>query len=125
MSKSIYTIGDTEMEVLNHVWELGEASVSDIHERILRNRKVAYTTIMTVTKNLADKGYLSYRKEGISYIYKALKKPDNVKHSVLSNIVSKVFKGSPAALVQNLVEHENMTPDEINKLQELIDKMRE
>ena len=41
------------MEILNHVWELKEASVSDIRDRILQNRDVAYTTVMTIMKNLA------------------------------------------------------------------------
>lgn len=125
MKRPINPLGETEMEVLNNVWDLKEASVSDIHERILRKRKVAYTTIMTVTKNLANKGFLSYRKVGNSYIYSAKEKPDNVKHNVLSNIVRKVFQGSPSALIQNLVEHENMSEDDIERIQSMINKLRE
>ena len=46
------------MEILHHAWELGEATVTDVQERILNERKVAYTTVMTIMKNLNDKGYL-------------------------------------------------------------------
>lgn len=125
MKRPINPLGETEMEVLNIVWDLKEASVSDIQERILKKRKVAYTTIMTVTKNLADKGFLTYRKVGNSYIYSAREKPDNVKHNVLSSIVKKVFQGSPAALIQNLVEHEDMSDEDIERIQSMINKLRD
>ena len=54
--KALTPLGETEMEVLQHVWQLRQATVAQVHERILISRKVAYTTIMTVMKKLSDKG---------------------------------------------------------------------
>ena len=51
--RSLSRLGETEMEVLHHVWALGEASVADVHASILKTRPVAYTTVMTVMKKLA------------------------------------------------------------------------
>lgn len=113
------------MEVLHHVWELKEASVAEVRERILENRKVAYTTIMTVMKNLADKGYLKYRKEGISYIYSPAKQPDDVRLNLINRLVDKVFKGSPTDLVQALVKGENLTEQERKEIREMIDKLED
>jgi predicted transcriptional regulator len=62
----LHDLGETEMEVLQHVWELSRASVGDVHERILVSRKVAYNTVMTVMKNLAEKGYLSSNAKAIN-----------------------------------------------------------
>jgi len=123
MKKSLTPLGETEMEVLNRVWELQEATVKQVHEEILKQRKVAYTTIMTVMKNLADKGYLDYRKEGVSYVYSPAREPDKVRHSLLHGLLSKVFKGSPSALVQNLVEHESLSAEERDEIKRMIDKM--
>lgn len=125
MKKSLTPLGETEMEVLHHVWNAGEASVAQIRERILEDRKVAYTTIMTVMKNLADKGYLKYRKEGISYIYSAAIDPSNVQYNLVDQLVAKVFHGSPKDLVQTLVKNENLSDEDRNEIKKMIQSMED
>lgn len=125
MRKSLTPLGETEMEVLNHVWELGEASVAEVREKILENRKVAYTTVMTVMKNLSDKKYLKYRKEGLSYIYSAAIQPEDVRYNLVDRLVDKVFHGSPKDLVQALVENEKISDKERKEIKEMIDKLKE
>lgn len=123
MKKSLTPLGETEMEVLHLVWEFGEATVKDVQERILETRKVAYTTIMTVMKNLADKGYLKYRKDGVTYVYSPAKEPDSVRFNLLTNLIKKVFKGSPKELVQTLVEGEKLSKEEMDEIRSLIQQM--
>ena len=123
MKKSLTPLGETEMEVLHHVWKLGEASVAEVRERILENRQVAYTTIMTVMKNLADKGFLKYRKKGISYISSAAIEPEKVRFNLVDDLVSKVFHGSAKDLVQSLVENEDLTDDDRKEIKKMIDKL--
>lgn len=125
MKKSLTPLGETEMEVLHHVWELGEATVKEVQERILKNRKVAYTTIMTVMKNLADKDYLKYRKEGVTYVYSPAKKPESVRFNLVEDLIKKVFKGSPSELVQTLVEGEKLSSKERKEILKLIENMKE
>lgn len=125
MRKPLSPLGETEMEILNHVWKLGEASVADVREQILQTRDVAYTTVMTIMKNLSDKSYLKYRKEGMSYIYSAAVQPDQVRFSLIDRLIDKVFQGSPKDLVQTLVQSENLTEEERNEIKRLIDNMEE
>ncbi len=125
MKRSLTPLGETEMEVLHHVWKLKEATVNEVRNRILRERKVAYTTIMTVMKNLADKGFLRYHKEGKSYVYSAEQKPETVRSGLIKDLVQKVFKGSPTALVQTLVQNEDMTDKERDEIKKLINEMEE
>jgi len=122
---SLTSLGETEMEVLHHVWDLGEARVGDVRERILEDRDVAYTTVMTVMKKLADKGYLTYRKEGRSYVYESARSQSDVQHSLLRRLMEKVFGGSPAALVQTLVQREDLSPQDRRELKTLIHQMTE
>jgi predicted transcriptional regulator len=123
--KSLTHLGETEMEVLHHVWDLGEATVADVRERILDDRDVAYTTIMTVMKKLAEKGYLTYHKEGRSYVYAPAQEPDKVQHSLLQRLMNKVFEGSPSALVQTLVRREDLSDNEREEIKALIDALDE
>lgn len=125
MKKSLTPLGETEMEVLHHVWELGEATVKEVQERILDDRKVAYTTIMTVMKNLADKGYLKFRKDGVTYVYSPAQEPESVRFNLVKDLVKKVFKGSPTELVQTLVEGEELSESDKGEIMKLINNMKE
>ena len=113
------------MEILHHVWALGEASVADVRERMLEYREVAYTTVMTIMKNLADKEFLKYRKEGLSYIYSAAINPDEVRGNLVHQIVDKVFKGSSKDLVQALVQNEGLSAEERREIKAMIDKLED
>lgn len=111
------------MEVLHHVWSLGRATVADVKERIEAERPVAYTTVMTVMRNLADKGYLDFERDGAQFVYSALRPAADVKRSLLQDLVSKVFRGSPTALVQALVSDESLSDAEISRIRSLIEGM--
>ena len=123
--KSLTPLGETEMEVLHHVWDLGRATVADVQARILHDRNVAYTTVMTVMKKLADKGYLQFAKEGATYVYSAARSPEEVQRSLVDDLVSKVFRGSSLALVQTLVRHEDLTDEERRDIKQFIEAMEE
>ena len=125
MKKSLTPLGESEMEILHHVWDLGEATVSEVKERINEERKVAYTTVMTIMKNLYEKGYLQYRKEGVTYVYSADQEPEKVQSSLIGKLVDKVFKGSPSALIQTLVQNENLSDEERSEIKKLIEKLED
>ncbi|WP_103664492.1 BlaI/MecI/CopY family transcriptional regulator [Gracilimonas amylolytica] len=125
MRKSLTPLGESEMEILHHVWELGEATVAQVRERILNDRKVAYTTVMTIMKNLNDKGFLKYYKDGNTYVYSARIEPEQVQSNLVSGLIDKVFKGSTSALVQTLVKGENISEKELKELRDMIDSMED
>lgn len=125
MKKSLTSLGETEMEVLNHVWDMGEATVKQVRKQILKKREVAYTTIMTVMKNLADKGFLKYRKDGVTYVYSAAQKPESVRSNLISNLMQKAFKGSPKQLIQALVNSDDLNSDDLADIKKLIDNMED
>jgi predicted transcriptional regulator len=125
MRKSLTPLGESEMEILHHVWALGEATVAQVRERILKDRKVAYTTVMTIMKNLNDKGFLKYYKDGNTYVYSARIEPEEVQSNLVSGLIDKVFKGSTSALVQTLVKGENISEKELKELRDMIDNMED
>ncbi len=123
MRNPLTPLGGTEMEVLREVWALGRATARDVHDRISTRRRLAYTTVMTVMKNLADKGYLTFEPEGTAYVYTAARAPEDVRASLLSGILDKVFGGSPASLVQALVQRETLSDAERAEIRRLIDSL--
>jgi predicted transcriptional regulator len=125
MKKSLTPLGETEMEVLNHVWDLGEATVKQVRKRILEDREVAYTTIMTVMKNLADKGFLKYRKDGVTYVYSPAQEPESVRSNIITDLMKKAFKGSPKELVQALVNSDDLSANDLAEIKSMIDQMED
>ena len=121
MRNPLTSLGGTEMEVLRHVWALGRATVREVHDRIRDERRLAYTTVMTVMKNLAEKGYLTYERDGQTYVYTAARRPEEVRGSVLSGILDKVFGGDPASLVQTLVDGDALSDADRQKLRQIVD----
>ncbi len=117
---SLVGLGETELEILQHVWRLGDAVVADVHACIQNTRPVAYTTVMTVMKNLAGKGYLAAERDGTRIRYRPARSASNVKGSVARTLVDKVFGGSPVELVQALAQHESLSNDEIAHLRAFI-----
>lgn len=63
-------LGSLELEVMEHMWHTGEATVRQVAEAINRDRPVAYTTVMTVMGHLVDKGLLICIKERKRYRYR-------------------------------------------------------
>lgn len=123
MKRSFTTLGETEMELLQHVWRLKRATVAEVHQQVLQTRPIAYTTVMTIMKKLADKGFLGYEQEGAAYHYFALKPAEQVRSNVLRDVMNKVFSGSPIALVQTLVAQDNFDEAQLEEIRQLIDKM--
>lgn len=121
--KSLSPLGETEMEVLQHVWQLRKATVADVQELILKKRKVAYTTIMTVMKKLADKGYLQYEKDGATYVYEPAQSKEAVQQNLIQHLVARAFNGSPAALIQTLVKNETLSENERDEIRQLIENL--
>jgi predicted transcriptional regulator len=123
MRKPIDALGTTEMEILNHVWELKEATVAQVQQQILKQRPIAYSTVLTIMRNLTTKNYLTYRVDGVTYIYQAIRQADEVRQSMLEGLLDKVFNGSSVALMQALVNSEKLGDDERDEIRKMIESL--
>lgn len=68
------SLGPLEAEVLSIVWELGQATVKDVHDRILSDpdRELAYTSVTTVLRRLTEKGWLGCDKTDRTFSWRPL-----------------------------------------------------
>lgn len=67
------SLGPLEQEILHIVWQLGTATVKDIHDRILSDpdRELTYSSVTTVLNRLTKKGWLICQKEGKAFCWQA------------------------------------------------------
>ena len=120
MRTTLNPLGETEMEVLRHVWRLRRCTVREVHAAINAERDLAYTTVMTVMKNLVAKGYLAHDKDGTAYVYTPARSPETVRRSLLAGFVDKVFGGSASAFVSALAAPEALTDADRARLEALV-----
>ena len=68
------SVGPLEAEILSIVWEVGSATVKDVHDRILADpdRELAYTSVTTVLRRLTEKGWLACDKQGKAFYWRPL-----------------------------------------------------
>ncbi len=118
-------LGKVELEIFKIVCRLGTASVQDVMDEINKERKTAYTSVMTLMKNLADKGFLKFERSGKKYLYKPDVAPESLQQSLLERTLDRVFEGSSVDLVQSLVNSERISKDELSQIRRLLDEMDE
>jgi len=101
------------------VWELDRATVRDVYETILKQRHIAYTTVMTMLKILEGKGYLKKTQEDRAYVYRPSEPKQNVIRGMVSDFVNRVFNGSAEPLLVHLVAEEGLTEKELAEIAKL------
>ncbi len=100
--RSILELAPLELECMNTLWPLGEASVREIQTGLAPTLPRAYTTIMTIMDRLAQKGIVERRKAGRAYVYRPSLSADQARAHAVAQIVHGFFEGSADALAAHL-----------------------
>ena len=101
------------------VWELERATVRDVYEALLKRRKVAYTTVMTMMKILEQKGFLKKSQEERAYIYRPAQAKRQVIGAMVKEFVNRVFNGSAEPLLVHLVEEHHLSQKDLEEIARL------
>jgi predicted transcriptional regulator len=101
-SRDLSGLGWLEADVLRVVWDNGEVTVRDVYEELRENRRIAYTTVMSVLRNLAAKGLLEQDKSETAYVYRPIVTDEEVARGVLDALVEKIMGGRREPLIEYL-----------------------
>jgi len=102
------------------VWRLGTATVREVYEALLENRRVAYTTVMTMMNILEAKGFLKKDKEDRAYRYRPSRAEQATITSMVAEFVDRVFDGASRPLLLHLVKSGKLTEKERAELLRLM-----
>lgn len=111
---------ETELELIQILWKLGEGAVNDVLENLPPNRDLAYTSVSTILRILEQKKIVSSRKEGRGHVYKPLISKSHYEEKAVKYMVGRVFDGAPLALAKQLLQTNELTADDLNELKLLI-----
>lgn len=113
---------ELELEILKILWRRGPSRVREVRKELAPRRKLAYTTVMTMTTIMVDKGYLARRKDGGSFVYRPLVTEKATTRRMLRDLVKRAFDGSAAAMVLNLLDADDLDPAEIEELRDILNR---
>ena len=114
---------ELELQILKIVWRLGPLPVRQVREALAPGRALAYTSVMTIMNIMVEKGYLSRRKEGPSFVYRPRVTEKGTSRRMLKDLVNRVFDGSAVAVVVNLLETTDVDEKVIKELRGILERI--
>jgi BlaI family transcriptional regulator, penicillinase repressor len=118
------TLTEQELEIMKVVWGLRKATVRDVYEALLRRRKIAYTTVMTMMNILEEKKYLRKKAAARAYVYETTRPKAQVIRAMVKEFVNRVFNGSAEPLLVELVKDRKLSAKELKQISRMIQESR-
>jgi predicted transcriptional regulator len=117
-------LSETHLEIMNLVWQAGEATVGEIWKALAGRRKVARNTVLTLMGRLEKKGWLRRRVDGHVYRYSAAVGREATLGKIVGRLVDRAFDGSAEGLMMALLDERGVTPAEAERIRAMIDKAK-
>jgi len=125
-SKPIDQLGELQREVLELLWESGASTVQKVADQLSETGRVlAYTTVLTTLQNLEKTGWAKHRRKGRAYVYRAARSKSSAGAKSVRSFIQRAFGGDRLQLFQSLVDDNQLSEEDLQHLQQLIDAKRQ
>lgn len=114
---------ESELEILALLWELKEASVRQIHERLAMTKDTGYTTTLKIMQIMHAKGMVSRDEQNRSHIYRPITNQKETQNSLLKNLMNTAFGGSAQHLVMRALGQENPSKEDLDEIRAFLDQL--
>jgi predicted transcriptional regulator len=108
------SLGERELDVMTLLWQHSSGTVAEVQEQL--GTPLAYTTVLTILRNLEAKGFVRREEEGRAHRYFPKVKQRVAQKRALSRLIDTLFLGSPEALLAQLVDDHDLTPEELRRI---------
>jgi len=109
-----------ELEILDLLWERGQATVREIHEIIGERKPTLYTTVLKTLQIMHEKGLVERDSASKAHVYRAKQTQDETQKNLVSDLLEKAFRGSALKLVQHVLETKPTSAAELVEIRKLI-----
>jgi predicted transcriptional regulator len=103
---------------------LGEGTVNDVMAALPTGRPLAYTSVSTILRILEKKAVLGSRKQGRGHIYVPRVSKAEYESFSVRDLITRVFDGTPGALVRCLVDSDALSPEDLKALRRVLERRR-
>ncbi len=122
MSRVPPRLGRVQLQIMEVLWRRGRATARQITDELSRNKPIAHSTVQTLLRKLEAKGAVTHDVEERTFIFRPLYQQTEVTASATRDLLTRVFHGSVYGLVAHLLQNEAISPEERQRLRELIER---
>jgi predicted transcriptional regulator len=117
-------LGARERQIMDVIYQLGEATVGDVRDRL--QKPPSYSAVRTMIRHLEGKGLLKHRQDGARYVYWPVRSRESASRSALRHLLATFFGGSaPDAVAAILdVSAETLDDQDLKRIRQMIDQAR-
>jgi predicted transcriptional regulator len=106
--------GDRELDVMGVLWTSGSATVAEVRDQLPVD--LAYTTVLTILRNLEEKGFVSHETEGRAHRYFPRLARKDARTTLVGRLVDKLFHGSTEQLLVHLVRDRKLSAADLTRI---------
>ena len=115
---------ESELEILQVLWEKDKASVREVHEELLKTKEAGYTTTLKLMQIMFEKGLVSRDDSFKTHIYKASVSREKTQQHLLGKMINSLFGGSSTELVLQALGNHKASPAELEEIQQLLNNLK-
>lgn len=122
-SKSIKPT-ESELEILQILWEKGLATVREVHEELAKTKEVGYTTTLKLMQIMHEKGLVKRDESMRTHVYQPAVNKEKTQKHLLTKMIDTLFGGSSTQLVLQALGEHNASPEELEQIQKLLNNLK-
>jgi BlaI family penicillinase repressor len=108
------SLGARELDVMTVLWQNSSGTVAEVQQAL--STALAYTTVLTILRNLEAKGFVRREEEGRAHRYFPKVKQRAAQQRAVRRLIDTLFRGSPEALLTQLVDDHDLSPEELRRI---------
>jgi predicted transcriptional regulator len=113
-------LSNREAGIMEVLWEYGPSTVAEVRDRL--DAELAYTTVLTMLRNLEAKDHVGHEEEGRAHRYFPKLKQQAVRKSAIRHLAAKLFKGSSDLLLTQLVSDRKLSDDQVRRIRAILNE---
>jgi BlaI family penicillinase repressor len=114
-------LSPAESEILSLVWNIGQATVQEVHEALPKGREIVNTTVQTLLRRLEKKGYVARQRQGKAHVFWATVEKEEVVDRSVKELAENHFQGDTSGLLLYIAKHGTLKEEDIARLRQLLD----
>jgi len=116
---------ESELDILQVLWEPGTATVREVNETLskIKKKRVGYTTTLKLMQIMHEKGMLEREMINSRHVYKPLISRKDAQHTMLNKMIDTIFNGSSSQLVMQALSNKRSSREEIEIIRKYLDQL--
>lgn len=115
---------ESELEILQVLWDRGLASVREVHEELSKTKEAGYTTTLKLMQIMHEKGLVKRDDSVKTHIYQPAVSREKTQKHLLGKMINTLFGGSTTQLVMQALGNHKASADELDEIQKLLNDLK-